>query len=136
MAINFPSSPSVDQVYTYNGLEYTWDGASWKSTYDGGSIVTPASVAAALASGDFLINKDLTLGSGTQVWQEVPGAADYKWNSGTGAGVTRMTLTNAGILDVSIKDQNDNTGLKLWSGTQAQYDAIGTPSSDVLYFIT
>lgn len=28
-ALNFPSSPTVGQVYTANGLSYTWDGVSW-----------------------------------------------------------------------------------------------------------
>ena len=29
MAMSFPGSPSVDQVYTYNGASYKWDGTSW-----------------------------------------------------------------------------------------------------------
>jgi hypothetical protein len=31
-ALNFPSSPTVGQVYTANGLFYTWDGVSWDAT--------------------------------------------------------------------------------------------------------
>lgn len=31
-ALNFPSSPTVGQVYTANGLSYTWDGVSWDAT--------------------------------------------------------------------------------------------------------
>jgi len=31
-ALNFPSSPTVGQVYTANGLSYTWDGVSWDTT--------------------------------------------------------------------------------------------------------
>lgn len=32
MAINFPSSPSLNDTYTTGGVTYTWDGATWKST--------------------------------------------------------------------------------------------------------
>jgi hypothetical protein len=33
-------------------------------------------------------------------------------------------------------DDNDLNGLKLWSGTQAQYDAIGAKDATTLYFVT
>ncbi len=29
MAINFPSTPTLNQTYLYNGVTYTWDGALW-----------------------------------------------------------------------------------------------------------
>ena len=29
MALNFPTSPSVNQVYTYGGNSWQWDGSSW-----------------------------------------------------------------------------------------------------------
>lgn len=31
MAINFPSSPTIGQIYTSGGMSYMWDGAKWKS---------------------------------------------------------------------------------------------------------
>ena len=31
-ALNFPSSPTIGQTYTDNGLTYTWDGVSWDTT--------------------------------------------------------------------------------------------------------
>lgn len=31
MAINFPASPTVGQIYTSGGMSYMWDGAKWKS---------------------------------------------------------------------------------------------------------
>ena len=27
--INFPSSPALDQTYTFNGRSWKWNGASW-----------------------------------------------------------------------------------------------------------
>ena len=29
-AFDFPSSPSVNDVYTANGISYKWDGTVWK----------------------------------------------------------------------------------------------------------
>lgn len=31
MAISFPSNPGLDEVYTYNGTKYVWDGVKWIS---------------------------------------------------------------------------------------------------------
>ena len=43
-ALNFPASPSVDDLYTANGSTWKWDGTSWNivpagidSSVDGGS---------------------------------------------------------------------------------------------------
>ena len=32
MAINFPSSPSLNDTYTTGGITWTWDGSTWKSS--------------------------------------------------------------------------------------------------------
>ena len=38
MAISFPANPDLNEVYTYNGTKYVWDGVKWvsggQSTYD------------------------------------------------------------------------------------------------------
>jgi len=31
MSINFPSSPTTNQTYTFGGVEYTFDGVRWKA---------------------------------------------------------------------------------------------------------
>ena len=31
MPINFPNSPSLNQVYTFNGRSWEWTGVAWKS---------------------------------------------------------------------------------------------------------
>ena len=36
MAINFPSSPTLNQIYIYNDLYYTWNGSAWVSAFNGG----------------------------------------------------------------------------------------------------
>jgi hypothetical protein len=32
MPINFPSSPTVGQVYNYNQNSWTWDGTTWNTS--------------------------------------------------------------------------------------------------------
>ena len=31
MAINFPLSPSPNEIYSYNGLSWQWNGSYWQS---------------------------------------------------------------------------------------------------------
>jgi hypothetical protein len=31
-AINFPNSPTINQVYTVNGIYYTYDGVKWAAS--------------------------------------------------------------------------------------------------------
>lgn len=33
-ALDFPTSPTVNQTYTANGNSWRWDGATWKSAND------------------------------------------------------------------------------------------------------
>lgn len=44
-ALDFPSSPTVGQTYTANGLTYTWDGTSW----DTNNTVSLSNVSGTLA---------------------------------------------------------------------------------------
>jgi hypothetical protein len=56
------------------------------------------------------------------------------------------TISGYGITDAytkvevdnkdTIKEQNTFNSIKFWTGTQVQYDAIGTKDSNTLYFIT
>lgn len=39
-AINFPNSPSVNDIYTENGKSFIWDGTSWKTYNTGGVDLT------------------------------------------------------------------------------------------------
>lgn len=37
MAINFPTSPSVNDVYTFNGYSWKWNGSYWAANTSAGS---------------------------------------------------------------------------------------------------
>ena len=32
MTLNFPTSPSVNDTYTYNGTTFVWDGEKWDAS--------------------------------------------------------------------------------------------------------
>ncbi len=39
MAINFPDSPSLNDVYTASGRTWVWNGSAWNATDAGGEEV-------------------------------------------------------------------------------------------------
>ena len=72
---------------------------------------------------------------------EMTGKADVV-HTHTIANVTGLQTALDGKTTTTYADAGDNyimntrmAGLTLWKGTQAEYDAIGTPSSTTLYFI-
>ena len=49
MAIDFPSSPTLNQQFTSGSTTWIWDGTSW-DLYLGGNIVTTSALSSALSS--------------------------------------------------------------------------------------
>jgi hypothetical protein len=49
MAIDFPSSPTLDQQFTSGGTSWIWDGSKW-NLYAGASLVTQSQLSSTLAS--------------------------------------------------------------------------------------
>lgn len=41
-----------------------------------------------------------------------------------------------GKLNGAINELNDNTAIKIWVGTEAEYNAISTKDPNTLYFLT
>ena len=65
MAINFPSSPSVNDTHTHNGKEWTWNGTSWVQSTNASSYTLPIATAGAL--GGIRVGNRLTIDSSTGV---------------------------------------------------------------------
>jgi hypothetical protein len=54
------------------------------------------------------------------------------WHSGNFDPSDKLGVNDAAA---SVKDTSDNSSKKIWTGTQAEYDAISTKDSNTIYFI-
>ena len=76
----------------------------------------------------------------TVVSSGVTGESPFGGNSEAHYDTDRVSIrgevTLSDKLVGKINEVNNNVGINFWTGTQAQYDAIGTKSSTTLYFIT
>ena len=113
MPISFPSSPSVDDIYTYNGAKYIWDGVKWVSggqnayIVQGEDAVLGATQVASLNSGQLAGFRNRIINGYFKVWQRgepvtittsAPFVAD-RWESrnpsNSGGTVTHTRLDGA-----------------------------------------
>ena len=113
MAINFPSSPSVNDTHTHSGKEWTWNGTSWVLSTNASNYTLPIATAGAL--GGIKVGSRLTIDSSTGVL-----SADVQ-----GGGGTSTTINN-----------NADNRLITGSGTantlEAESDLTFDPSSNRL----
>ena len=80
MAINFPSSPSLNQIYTYNNLQWQWNGSAW-------IVYSPDYTAINAATGGTYSNGTIVL-SGTGILGTITG-----FTTGGGGGNSIGELT-------------------------------------------
>jgi len=73
MAINFPSSPMVNDVYTFNGYSWKWNGSYWaantSATSSGVSQIVPGTnitISPSGGTGTVTINSSLSSMTQTQ----------------------------------------------------------------------
>ena len=75
-ALNFPTSPTLNQIYTANGKSWKWDGTAWKSfntlsTSGGGtgltSIISGNAFLSSNSAGTALTYRSFTAGFGMQI---------------------------------------------------------------------
>ena len=94
-ALNFPNSPSLNEIYTANGKSWRWDGYSWKTYFildvpSGGTGFTGYSLG------------DLLVGAGSTFIKFVVGADNYvlKADSASGSGLT-WAIDSGGIASLN-----------------------------------
>mgnify|MGYP003312006965 CR=1 FL=1 len=75
MAINFPSSPNVNDTHTHSGKEWTWNGTSWVLSTQGGSYTLPIATSGAL--GGIKVGSRLTINAATGVLDADVQASSY-----------------------------------------------------------
>lgn len=71
MPINFPSGPVTNQIYTYNNLQWLWNGSAW-------IVYTPNLTAINAVTGGTYENGTITLsGTGTVNGNTITGLTSY-----------------------------------------------------------
>ena len=104
MAINFPDSPSLNEVHTVNGVDWKWDGTTWKGV--GGTLP----VAGTATLGGIKVGNRLTIDAGTGVLD-----ADVQ------AGYSNTDV------DAHLNQSNPTGGYVLaWDGSDYEWQAPGT----------
>ena len=132
MAINFPSSPSVNETHTSGGKEWKWNGSSWVLSTNASSYTLP--IATGIALGGIKVGSRLSIDSSTGVLD-----ADVQGGTTTFTGLTDTpgTLTagkhlkvNAGATALEYVDNTftnlTDTPASLTAGKWLKVNAGGT----------
>jgi hypothetical protein len=121
MAINFPLSPTLNEIYSYNGLSWQWNGSYWQSFPPSSgatgvvtSIIASTGLSANTTTGNVTLVVTGSTGGGTFTGGTVTGATSF-----TG-GLTANTISATTYYNVSSNfqyeihvsqvDGNDTTG--------------------------
>jgi len=94
--INFPSSPSLNDTYTFNDITYTWDGEKWTAY----STLIAGSANYSDNQVDIHLNQSNPTDGYVLSWT----GGDYAWVAQSGGGGSAQTLTlnsTAGNLSIS-----------------------------------
>ena len=95
MAINFPSTPSLNDVHTHSGVSYKWDGSTWKAV--GSTATYSLPTASSTVLGGIKVGTRLSISSGVlsaDVQGGVSSDASGNTVAGTDAGSSITTATN------------------------------------------
>ena len=108
--INFPTSPSLNDTYTYNDITYTWDGEKWTaySTLSGGSSYGDANVATYLNG-----NLDTHILPDTNASYDL-GSAEYK--------IRHLFLSDNSLKFVNNSNEEYSLGVNA-TGNKLEYNS-------------
>ena len=128
MAINFPSTPNVNDVHTVGSIAWKWDGTSWKGV--SGTLPTASST----VLGAVKIGNRLTIDAGTGVLD-----ADAQTFDGTLAGDltvdTNVLKVDTAQNQVGIGTATPNSLLHLYQPTDAVYITFGQGQHNTNYWV-
>lgn len=121
--LNFPSSPTLNQVYTSGGLSWTWDSVKWKGS---GAGVTEINYMSPVTSGSVIVLAD--------------NRSVYIDNSATLATLTIRLPTGTTNASIEICFRNPVTALTITNAssvavTGAPVNAYGPGSALVFSFL-
>jgi hypothetical protein len=99
MAISFPTNPTVNQPYVYNGNTYTWSGARWEVAKTSTAIATVSEETPSTAvTGNLWFDPETAvLSVYNSAWVDTGGNAGGGSSSAGGAN-TQIQFNNAGAL--------------------------------------
>lgn len=134
-ALDFPTSPTLNQTYTANGLTWKWDGTSWVTQNAGltGTVQVSEGGTGATDSAGARANLGLDIGVDVQAWSADLDAIDAlagtsgflkktaldTWTLDTNTYLTSVTKADIGLGNV------ENTALSTWAGS-ANITTVGT----------
>ena len=120
MAINFPSSPTLNDTHTHSGKEWTWNGTSWILSTNASSYTLPIATSGAL--GGIKVGSRLTINSAT-------GVLDADVQSGSSY--------DDSDVDTHLNQSNPTSGYVLsWNGSDYAWVAQTAAESDTLDTVT
>ena len=150
MAINFPSSPNVNDTHTHNGKEWTWNGTSWVQSTNASNYTLPIATAGAL--GGIRVGNRLTIDSSTGVLDADVQGGSYgdgdvdthlnqsnptsghvlSWNGSDYAWVAQTTDTNTQLTTEQVQDI---VGAMVDGGTETRIGVTYDDTAGKLNFV-
>ena len=124
--INFPSNPTINQIYSYNGYTWQWNGNYWRSynlsanylSLSGGTVTGPTNFTNGLSANTFFattyqnlpVSGATSLGVGIPVFSSISNS-NIEINSITADSSNKVSTTlNSNTIELGINEQN----LTLW----------------------
>lgn len=139
MAINFPSTPSLNDIHTHSGVSYKWDGSTWKAV--GNTSIYTLPTASSTVLGGIKVGTRLTMHSGvlhadiqggtygdsdvdTHLNQSNPTSGYVlSWNGSDYAWVDNAGYSNSDV-DTHLNQSNPTSGHVLsWNGSDYAWTA-------------
>ena len=119
MAINFPSSPNLNDTHTHSGKEWTWNGTSWILSTNASGYSLPIATSGAL--GGIKVGSRLTINAATGVLDADVQASSYGDSD----------------VDTHLNQSNPTSGYVLsWNGSDYAWIAQTAAESDTLDTVT
>jgi hypothetical protein len=124
--IDFPSNPSINQIYSYNGYTWQWNGSYWRSnnlsqnslSLSGGTVTGPTNFTGGLSANTFSattyqnlpVSGATSLGVGIPVFSSISNS-NIEINSITADSSNKISTTlNSNTIELGVNEQN----LTLW----------------------
>lgn len=130
MPISFPSSPTLNQQYTFSGRTWVWNGSSWQS------LGTAQGLTGTQGTQGVQGLQGITGNNGFLAQINSPGATDVLWldtDEPAIANIPSSTVTTKGDLIVAT---SSGTVTRLGIGTSGQYLAVNTGTTTGLEWQT